>query len=93
MSIGWQTGRAETRRCDTCGVEVECREQRVNTHPDPWWRPVAHRAACGAWRMGGGIGSAQTRDGDGDRMTLREAVRASHRRDRCGTHGCAGGLR
>jgi hypothetical protein len=48
-------------------------------------------APCGAWCMGGGIGSAQTRDGD--RISLSDAVKASHRREKCGTAGCAGGGR
>ena len=90
MSLGWQTGRTCTRPCDVCGVSMEHREQRVNTHPDPWWKPAPHRAPCGAWCMGGGIGSAQTRDGD--RISLSDAVKASHRREVCGTAGCCGGV-
>ncbi len=88
MSIGWDTGRTETRGCGVCGISVEHRETRINTVREPRWNPIVHRAPCGAWCMGGGIGSAQTRPED---VSLREAFDASHRRDRCGSPGCAGG--
>lgn len=88
MSLGWQTGRTCTRPCDACGTEMEHREQRVKTHPDAWWKPAAHRAPCGAWCMSGGIGREQAPPGT---EGLRDAVNASHRREKCGTKGCRGG--
>lgn len=90
MSIGWQTGRTETRPCDVCGVSMGHREMACSTRWGTWWSAAPHRAPCGAWCMGGGIGREQAPRGT---EGLRDAVKASHRRESCGTAGCRGGVR
>ena len=88
MSLGWQTGRTEVRRCEVCGVEVMHREMACDTAWAPWWGADRHHALCGAWCMAGGIDREARMGSD-----LRAAVDASHRRMRCGTAGCTGGVR
>lgn len=66
-------------RCDRCGLDVSTRD--VGTLHGPLTLRDHHRAPCGRWCLGGGIGPEQVGDG-----TLREALDAAHRhRDLCPT--------
>ena len=66
--------------CDRCGLDVATRH--VTSIHGPFLLHEHHRAPCGRWCLGGGIGLEQQRE----HGSLGEALCAAHRhRDLCPT--------
>lgn len=77
MSICASTGATRTQPCRTCGAEVLHKESETLSCANigrRFWHADKHRAPCGRWCIGGGIGRDQRAEGE----TLRQAVDNSH---------------
>jgi hypothetical protein len=74
--------------CVTCGSQVTHRATQILGRQDPWWSAEPHTAPCGAPCIGGGVRPIP----QDERPPGTSGIGHTHRKDKCGTPGCKGGV-